>query len=106
MSRKEKLLLRLQTKPKDFTYDEARTLLVQLGFEECNKGKTSGSRVMFKNQKKNIRIELHKPHPSNILKGYQINKLIENSGKQAKSGVILKSKYCFLSKSPLNSSPT
>lgn len=77
MSRKEKLSKRLQTRPKDFTYDEVRTLLLQLGFEEDQKGKTSGSRVIFINYKQNISIDLHKPHPSNVLKIYQINKLIE-----------------------------
>ena len=33
MSRKEKLLKKIQSKPKDFTYEEAKTLLLQLGFE-------------------------------------------------------------------------
>ena len=78
MSRKEKLLLRLQTKPKDFTYDEARTLLLQLGFEECNKGRTSGSRVAFKRNGTSEKILLHKPHPGKILKEYQIESLIED----------------------------
>ncbi len=83
MSKKEKLLERLMKKPKNFTYDEAKTLLEQFGFEECNKGKTSGSRVMFKN--KNIRIELHKPHPNNILKEYQIKKIIRNLKQRGES---------------------
>ena len=78
MSRREKLLKRLMSKPKDFTYDEARTLLLQFGFEEDNKGKTSGSRVEFVNVKENISIDLHKPHPSNVLKQYQIVKLIKD----------------------------
>ena len=75
MSRKEKLLKRLMKKPKDFTYEEARTLLLQLEFEEDQKGKTSGSRVIFRNVKERISIELHKPHPSNVLKSYQVDKL-------------------------------
>lgn len=77
MSRKEKLLKRLMSKPKNFTYDEARTLLEQLGFKESNKGKTSGSRVVFKKDK-NTKIQLHKPHPEKILKKYQIESLIED----------------------------
>ncbi|MBO5478428.1 MAG: type II toxin-antitoxin system HicA family toxin [Clostridia bacterium] len=78
MSRKEKILKRLKSKPKDFTYDEARTLLLQLGFEEDNKGKTSGSRVIFRNIREKISIDLHKPHPNNVLKEYQIIKLIKD----------------------------
>ena len=38
MSRREKPLKRLMKRPKDFTYEEAKTLLLQLGFEERNKG--------------------------------------------------------------------
>lgn len=49
-----------------------------LGFCEDQKGKTSGSRVEFINMKENISIDLHKPHPSNILKDYQILKLIKD----------------------------
>ena len=47
MSRLEKALQRLKSIPKDYTYSEAKYLLGQLGFIEDNKGKTSGSRVMF-----------------------------------------------------------
>ncbi|MDO4966360.1 MAG: type II toxin-antitoxin system HicA family toxin [Lachnospiraceae bacterium] len=47
MSKFDKAVERLIQQPKDYTYSEARYLLVQLGFEEFNKGKTSGSRVKF-----------------------------------------------------------
>lgn len=77
MSRKEKIIERLKSKPKDFTYDEAKRLLNNLGFIENNKGKTSGSRVTFINKNTKEKIELHKPHPNNILKPYQINDLIK-----------------------------
>ena len=75
MSKKEKLLQRLKSRPKDFTYDEAKAILNSLGFAEDNKGKTSGSRVTFINEF-SAKIDLHKPHPGNVLKSYQINKLI------------------------------
>ena len=76
MSKREKIIERLKSKPKDFTYDEAKKVLNIFGFTEDNKGKTSGSRVVFENESINEKIELHKPHPSNILKTYQINKLL------------------------------
>ena len=72
MSKKEKLIERLKSKPKDFTYDEAKRLLNNFGFIEDNKGKTSGSRVVFKNRLNNKEIEIHKPHQNNILKPYQV----------------------------------
>ncbi len=77
MSKQEKLLEKLKSKPKDFTYDELKTLLNYLGFYENDKGKTSGSRVEFKDNM-NRKIRLHKPHPSNIVKMYKINEIIES----------------------------
>jgi len=76
MSKIEKQIKRLKSKPKDFTYDEARQILNNFGFYEHNKGKTSGSRVVFIN-KNNVKFELHKPHPRNILKLYQIDMLLQ-----------------------------
>jgi predicted RNA binding protein YcfA (HicA-like mRNA interferase family) len=76
MSKREKLLRRLLSKPKDFTFDEAVTLLRQLGYELDNKGKTSGSAVSFVSNQKHT-ITIHKPHPGNILKSYQVKHIIE-----------------------------
>ena len=72
MSKLEKAKARLLSLPKDYTYDEARSLLGQLGFREDNKGKTSGSRVEFFRESDKSGILLHKPHPDNVLeyKGY------------------------------------
>ena len=56
MSRLEKETERLKSRPKDYTYDETKSLLNKLGFFEYTKGKTSGSRVVFIN-KDNIKIE-------------------------------------------------
>jgi len=81
MSKREKLLKRLLSKPKDFTFDELKTLLSSLGYEENNAGKTSGSAKRFINEKKHI-IRLHKPHPSPILKTYVINMLIDELKKE------------------------
>lgn len=77
MGKKEKLLKRLLSRPSDFTYEEAKTLLQRLGYIECNKGKTSGSRVLYKSGATGHRIMLHKPHPQNTLPDYAIDDLIE-----------------------------
>ncbi|MBR5400863.1 MAG: type II toxin-antitoxin system HicA family toxin [Treponema sp.] len=76
MGKKEKLIKRLKSKPKDFTFDEAETLLGCLSYSRSNKGKTSGSRVMFTSSV-HPSILLHKPHPNNELKGYQVQQLID-----------------------------
>ncbi len=47
MGQKDKLIRRIREMPKDFTFEDAATLLGYLGYENSNKGKTSGSRVMF-----------------------------------------------------------
>jgi hypothetical protein len=77
VSKKEKLIIRLLSKPKDFTYDEMRTLLNYFDYVEINKGKTSGSRIAFCHQNKGKKIiSIHKPHPGNILKMYVIELII------------------------------
>ena len=76
MSQKEKLLEKLRGKPRDFTFDDAARLLSYFGYSMSNKGKTSGSRVMFFGQNKDS-ILLHKPHPRKELLEYQIKQLIE-----------------------------
>ena len=76
MTKKDKLLERFLSMPKDFSYQELKTLLNSLGYEESNLGKTSGSRVLFLNVIKQSKIRIHKPHPGNILKKYQIVEVI------------------------------
>ena len=75
MSKKEKLIARLLSRPKDFHYDEAKALLLYFDFVENNKGRTSESRVEF--VRGNDSLLLHKPHPSGELKAYQVKQLIE-----------------------------
>ena len=76
MSKKEKLRQRLFLKPKDFTYDEAKSLLIGLGCKEYTRGKTSGSAMRFYHEESKKVFYLDKPHPENILKNYIINGLI------------------------------
>jgi hypothetical protein len=76
MSKKEKLIGRFLEMPTDFHYDEMVKLLAYFGFKETKKGKTSGSRVKFMNLE-GVSIMLHKPHPSGILKKYQMKQIKE-----------------------------
>ena len=75
MGKKEKLIVRLKSKPKDFTYNEAKTLLGLCGYIMMSSGKTSGSRVSFIREQKVFR--MHKPHPRKELLSYQVNELID-----------------------------
>ena len=76
MSSKEKLVARFLAVPSDFTFDELERLLAIYGYEKSNKGKTSGSRVVFKD-KAGHPIMLHKPHPGNIVKQYAVRQVLE-----------------------------
>lgn len=77
MSKEDKLVKRLLSKPTDFTYEELQKVLIKLGYKEAQNGKTSGSRVAFINSESGHIIRLHKPHPKNELKRYQIEQIIE-----------------------------
>ena len=77
MSSHEKLLERFLKLPKDFTWDELKRLMKKYGYAQNNKGKTSGSRVRFESDGSDIYLDLHKPHPKNILKPYQMADVLE-----------------------------
>jgi len=75
MGTKEKLIERLRRLPVDFTFDEAERLLTLFGYEKSNKGKTSGSRVLFSKPGR-LPVFLHKPHPNRELKEYAVKQLL------------------------------
>ena len=77
MGIKEKLRERVLKMPSDFTFDEMQRLLEGYGYEKSNKGRTSGSRIIFKNGDKRP-IMLHKPHPGNIVKGYAMKQVYDD----------------------------
>ncbi len=72
MSRKEKLLQRLESHPKDLTFDELCRIFDYFGYALSEKG--NGSRVMF--SKGNRRFRMHKPHPDHLIKPYLIEEVI------------------------------
>lgn len=74
MSRRDKLIARLKSRPADFTWDELVRLLEGLGYREVRAGKTGGSRRRFVHSTAPV-IALHKPHPGNIVKRYVIDEL-------------------------------
>ena len=73
MTRSKKLLSRFLSRPKDFTYNELLRLLSSFGYKEQQ---GSGSRIIYTNEGLKHNIKLHKPHPGNVLKRYQIDLII------------------------------
>jgi|TARA_R110002033_G_scaffold138808_3_gene177846 predicted RNA binding protein YcfA (HicA-like mRNA interferase family) len=80
MSKKDKLLLKFLKIPprKDLTFKELSSLLNSLGFEKIE---GAGSAIKFYSKEKDLLLNLHKPHPSDILKVYII-KQIQNKLKE------------------------
>ena len=76
MSRRSKLVQRLQQRPRDFTWDELVRLLTGFGYRQARPGRTGGSRRRFVHPL-HPTIILHRPHPRNTLKMYQIYQVVE-----------------------------
>ncbi len=76
VSKLQKILDRIINNSGRVTSTELSYVLSRFGYLEVKTGKSSGSRVAFYNKSKKVLIRLHKPHPGNELKDYQI-KLIK-----------------------------
>jgi hypothetical protein len=75
MTKLEKLIDKLLSKPKDFTWAELAKLLAGFGYEQIRIGKTGGSRMRFVNTDYPP-IVLHRPHPKLVLRRYQLEEVI------------------------------
>ncbi|MDO4311402.1 MAG: type II toxin-antitoxin system HicA family toxin [Prevotella sp.] len=75
MGTKEKLIERFKKQPNDFNWNELVRLFSVLGYQIDNKGKTSGSRVIF--VKGNSSYTAHKPHPGSIVKTYVMKQVFD-----------------------------
>lgn len=75
MGTKEKLIERFKKQPNDFNWNELVRLFSILGYQIANKGKTSGSRVIF--VKGNSSYTAHKPHPGSIVKTYVMKQVFD-----------------------------
>lgn len=74
MSKKDKLLAAFMEIPpkKNLTWNDLIALMSALNFEQLE---GDGSRVKFYHKAKDVMINLHKPHPDNILKTYIIKQI-------------------------------
>lgn len=75
MGTEDKLIERFKMQPSDFTWNELVRLFGMFGYEISNKGKTSGSRVIFR--KGESAYTAHKPHPGSIVKTYVMKQVYE-----------------------------
>jgi HicA toxin of bacterial toxin-antitoxin, len=70
----KKAIERLLSKPSDFRWDELVRLMAAFGFELRTSG---GSGRKFFNPESGALFFLHEPHPSKVLKAYQVRAAIE-----------------------------
>ena len=81
MSKREKLVQRFIAMPRHFTWQELVSLLAGFGCELSPAGSTSGSRVRFVHEQLPP-IILHEPHPTPVLKRYQMEQIMETLHKE------------------------
>jgi hypothetical protein len=74
LSKQQKAIARILARPVDYTWDELVSLMVGLGYELRTSG--GSGRKLFDPATKAV-LFLHEPHPSNILKDYQIRAVIQ-----------------------------
>jgi len=74
VSKLQKAVARLLAKPMDYTWDELLSLMISLGYELRT---TGGSGRKFFDPATKALFFLHEPHPSRILKAYQIRAVIQ-----------------------------
>jgi hypothetical protein len=69
MAKIEKALKRLSSKPADFEWNEFKAIMQHFGFELKT---TGGSGRKFIHSETRVSHFIHEPHPSGILKAYQV----------------------------------
>lgn len=79
MSKREKLLKRLASRPKDFTWSELVSLMRALGYEL---ERSSGSGRKFIHPVTEATMFIHEPHPAKVLKPYQVDDAIDFLAKE------------------------
>ena len=76
MGTKDKLIERFKKQPMDFTFEESVSLFSYFGYKIHHKGSSSGSRIRFFNEKTGAFINLHRPHPGSIMKGWMMKEML------------------------------
>jgi hypothetical protein len=73
MSKRQKAIDRLLSKPSDYEWDELTFLMEAFGYEVKTGG---GSARKFIHCKSRATLFMHQPHPAKILKAYQVREAI------------------------------
>jgi hypothetical protein len=79
VSKFQKTVARLKTKPRDFTWKELQTVMNHCGYTEIKGG---GSRRKFYHEKTKAIVSLHEPHLNPVIKRYALEIVIEHLNEQ------------------------
>jgi hypothetical protein len=74
VARKDKLIARLLSHPKDFTWSEACSVMIASGFALTNR---AGSRRLFTHVETKLKVSMHEPHSRSHLLPYELELLID-----------------------------
>lgn len=74
MSKRQKAIDRVLSKPSDFGWDELSLLMEGFGYDVKT---TGGSGRKFIHPESRATLFMHQPHPSKILKAYQVREVIQ-----------------------------
>jgi predicted RNA binding protein YcfA (HicA-like mRNA interferase family) len=75
MSKFKKALVRLKSRPTDFTWSELQTIMRHFGYQEK---KGSGSVRKFIHPQTKVVVNLHEPHPKPQIKLYALDIIIDH----------------------------
>ena len=73
MARQQKVVDRLLSKPSDFEWRELKTVMESFGYELKQ---SRGSSRKFIHRETKAVLMIHEPHPSKVLKSYQVSAVI------------------------------
>ena len=78
MGKTDKLIEKMKSIPNDLRYTDFKKILESLGYVENNKGKTSGSRVIFYRASDNDKIGGDKPHGNGSVSQGWIKRVVKH----------------------------
>jgi hypothetical protein len=73
MTKRQKLVERLESKPSDFEWAELKLLMENFGYQLRT---TGGSGRKFIHGQTQATLFMHEPHPTKVLKAYQVREAI------------------------------
>jgi len=82
VSKRERRLQRLLSRPRDLSWEELTAVLSDFGYEARSSATRGSARTFVNSLQPSAPIKLHEPHPRPIVKRYAIDQVIEELARQ------------------------